>query len=170
MLWLSILLLVVLFAGIAMTVNEGLWSNTVSLLAIWLAGIFATLLGPAAGAWALEQFGKDPQLGWYFLFAGMWLVFFVAVIVIRVLFDRLSRVRLRFIPQLDAAGGPLMGLFVAVMFASFCAYTLDKAPIAAGEWKMSDASEWQKSTFKYLKAPFHNLDKAWDGQNVDFGK
>lgn len=171
MMYLAILLLVIVFAGIAMTVNEGLWSNTVTLLAIWLAGVIATLLGPALGAWALAQFDKEPEFGWYFLFAGMWIVFFVAVNVIRISFDRISRVRVRFIPQLDTFGGPLMGVFVAVMFGSFCAYTLMKAPIAAQAdgWNISQASGWVQSTFQYLEAPFYNLDRAWDGEELNFG-
>ena len=168
MLYLCLMLYIVLFAGIAMTVGEGLWSNTVALLSIWLAGIIAKLVGPALGAWALEQFKSDVSFGWYFLFAGLWLSFAGAVSVIRVLTDRSSRVRLRFIPQLDSIGGPLMGILAAVVFASFCAYTLMKGPIAAGEWKLSDASEWQKSTFQYLQAPFIILDRAWDNKEVDF--
>jgi hypothetical protein len=169
MAYLCLLLFGILFAGIAMTVNEGLWSNTITLLCIWMAGVVATLVGPYLGAWALSQFNKDMTFGWYFLFAGLWLSFFVANLLLRVLFDRTSRLRLRFIPQLDAIGGPLMGIFVAIVFASFCSFTLMKAPLAAGAWKLSEATDWQKSTFQYLETPFHNLDKAWDGEALNFG-
>jgi hypothetical protein len=33
-------------------------------------------------------------------------------------------------------------------------------PIAANEWKLSEASDWQKSTFQYFSTPFNSLGRA----------
>ena len=165
MLYLCILLYAVLFAGIAMTVGEGLWSNTLSLLAIWLAATLAVALGPGLGVWAqVDLFESDISFTWQFIFAGIWLVFFVSILIIRVLFDKASKVRLRFIPQLDAIAGPLMGVFVAIVFASFCTITL-MVPIQAGAWSFKDSGDWQKTTVQYLRAPMLNMLKAWAGED-----
>lgn len=168
MLYLCILLFAVFFAGVAMTIGEGLWSNTVSLIAIWLSTSLALALGPGIGVWAQTQLEKEPEFTWYFVFSGIWLVFFFAAVILRVLFDRLSRVRLRFIPQLEAVAGPLMGAGVALVFTSFCTLTL-MIPIASGAWSGRDAAQWQKSTFEYLGTPMLTIAKGWsDGDH--FGR
>lgn len=170
MLYLCILLFAVLFAGIAMTIGEGLWTNTVSFLAVWLSSSLALLIGPNFGLWMQEQFDKnDPQFTWYFVFAGFWLVFFLAALIIRTLFDRISRVRVRFIPQLEAVCGPLMGLLVAAAFTSFCAVTLWVGPIGARAWNAAEASDWQKTTFEYMTSPMLTMNKAWGGQKATKG-
>ncbi|MCA9238536.1 MAG: hypothetical protein KDA44_23855, partial [Planctomycetales bacterium] len=86
--------------------------------------------------------------------------FFVTVLIIRILSDRWSRHRAKFVPPIEAAAGPLMGLFTAVMFASFSAFTIYSIPIAAGEWKFEDGSGWAQTTFKSGSAPFYTVSKA----------
>ncbi|MAT69612.1 MAG: hypothetical protein CMJ58_08815 [Planctomycetaceae bacterium] len=152
----------VLFAGIAMTVGEGLWSNTVAFLGIWLSSMLGLFFGPSVGLIIQEQLDKEVDFTWYFIFVGMWAVFAVAVLVIRVMFDRISRIRVRFIPQLEAVGGPLMGILVAVVFTSFCTVTLFRGPINAGAWKKSDASGWVESSFQYMLTPMMSIANAWD--------
>jgi len=161
MLYLTILLIFAFFAGVAMTVNEGLWSNTVTLLCIILAGQFAIVGGIPLGLYIIEQADASEETAWCFLFAGVWGVFVVSLTVMRLLVERASRTRVKFVPPLEKAAGPLMGLFVAVMFTSFTAYTLERIPINAGEWKVNDAADWQKTTFTYARAPFHNVVKRF---------
>ncbi len=171
MLYLTILLFFIFFAGVAMTVGEGLWSNTVSLFSILLAGLFGVVLGVPLGNWIVERADASTETTWYFIFGMVWLVFAVSVTVIRLLVDNASRFRLKFIPLLDKIAGPLMGLFVAVMFTSFAAYTLERIPLQAGEWNISEAEDWQKSTFTYARAPFLNIAKifmAAEGADVAF--
>ena len=160
MLWLCVLLFFMFFAGVAMTVGEGLWSNAINLFAVMLAGLSGVAFGYPLGDWAIVEFEKDASFLWYFRFAGVWLVFFVTMMVFRLVAERASKVRMRFLPQLEMIAGPLMGMFVALMFTSVFAWTLLKLPIAANEWKLSDASEWQKSTFQYLSTPFNSLGRA----------
>ena len=157
MFYLMILLCFVFFAGLAMSINEGIWSNTISLLSIMIAGLFALVGGVPLGNWSLEQFEKDQSFAWYFVFAGIWGVFALSIAVICLATERASRTRMRFVPLVEKIGGPLMGLFVAVMFTSFAAYSLERIPIKAGEWKLAEASETQKTFFKYARAPFLNV-------------
>jgi Colicin V production protein len=168
MLYLAILICAVMFAGVAMTVNEGLWNNAISLLSVMLGGLFGIFVGVPAGIMIGERAGATTDNAWYFVFAGVWGVFALSVLIIRLIMDRTSRTRMKFIPLVDKFGGPLIGILVATMFTSFAAYTLDRIPIKAGAWSYSDAGAWEKSVFTYARAPFYNLANAFTaGQGLD---
>lgn len=170
MLYLCILLIFVFFAGVAMTINEGLWSNLVNLISVLFAGTTALFLGIPAGAMALEKSGKDATFTWYFLFAGVWLVFFATSIIIRTLFDRTSRVRVRFIPQIDKALGIVLGLGVAWLFTSLLALTLLKFPIEAGAWDFKSAASWQQTWMVRASTPFNSVAKRiQSSESLDVG-
>lgn len=174
MIYLLVVIGFVFFAGLAMSVNEGLWSNTISLLCILISGLAGVTAGVPLGAMILEKSGKDDSFAWYFIFAGIWGVFVLTLLVLRILTDKASRVRVRFLPLVDKIGGVLMGLLVATMLASFAAYTLVRVPISAGEWKVSDATEGQKSAFAYFQNPFRtvvkNFAQAEDVDSPFYGK
>ena len=86
--YLAIVLLFVFFAGIAMTVNEGLWSNTVSLFCILFASMLAWYWGPTLGAYVVEQAEPSAANEWAFWFASVWGVFFFSVTILRIIADR----------------------------------------------------------------------------------
>jgi uncharacterized membrane protein required for colicin V production len=163
MLWLTILLYCILFAGIAMTVNEGLWSNTISLFCVILAALLAWYWGLVLGKFVIEQMEPDPTKEWAFWFASIWGVFFLSVMILRIMADRLSRVRMKFIPQLELAGGIVMGLGVAIMFTSFAAYSLF-VPLKARVWKAEEAAGWQQQSISTLAAPIYATGKAFYGE------
>ena len=168
MIYLAVLICAVLFAGIAMTVNEGLWSNAIALISVTLGGLFGVFVGVPAGNFLAEQSGKGPTNAWYFVFAGMWGVFTISVLVMRVVADRTSRTKMRFIPLVDKFGGPLVGILVAVMFASFAAYSLDRIPIKAGEWKYADSPGFAQTVFTYVRAPFWNVANSFaNAEHID---
>ncbi len=157
MLYLIVLIGFLFFAGVAMTVGEGLWNNTLLLFSVMLGGLLAVVAGVPLGNWVIVQADADPSYAWYFVFGGMWITFALSVTLIRLATDRLSPVRMKFIPLLDKITGPLMGLFVAVMLTSFAAYTLERVPIKAGEWDLATASDTQKSLLTWARAPFLNV-------------
>ena len=168
MLYLAVLICAVMFAGVAMTVNEGLWNNAINFISIVLGGLFALFVGVPAGNLIAEQAGAGADKHWYFVFAGVWGVFALSVLIIRLLVERTSKTKMKFIPLVDKFGGPLVGILVAVMFTSFAAYTLDRIPIKAGEWKYADAVGWPQTVFKYARAPFYNLANAFAaGEGLD---
>ena len=139
-----------------MTINEGLWSNTITLLLIMVASLIAIIGGVPVGNWGLEQLQKDASFTWYFLFAGIWIVFFFTLAIMRVLTDKISRTRMRFLPVIDAIAGPLMGIFVAILFTSFAAFTL-RLPIGSGVWEKKDITPTQGKVYRYARAPYANL-------------
>ncbi|MCH2113675.1 MAG: CvpA family protein [Pirellulales bacterium] len=161
MLYLTLLLGALLFAGVAMTINEGLWSNTISLLLIMIAGLMALVGGIPLGTWGLAQTGQDVSFTWYYVFASIWVVFYLSLTLMRVVADRVSCTQVRFLPIIDKIAGPLMGAFVAIMFTSFAAFTLWRVPIMAGEWDRAKASETQISAFSYAQTPFYNVAKSF---------
>ncbi len=161
MLYITVMLAFLFFASMAMTVNEGLWNNAIKLFNIILAGLLGIFAGIPLGVWLFDKSGKSEEFSWYFVLAGIWGVFAISVLVFGLATKSASGIRMRFIPLLDKIAGPLMGLMVAVMLTSFTAYTLERVPIQAGEWSLSDASEWQVSTLKYARAPFHNVVKSF---------
>src|SRR4051812_44732192 len=133
--YLCVLIYFVFFAGLAMTVTEGLWSNALTLMAILICGPLAIAAGYPIGLLLQEKIDKPIEQTWYFVFGGVWLVFFFSIMVLRVMLDRMSsRVRMKFVPPLEKIAGPLMGLVVAVMFTSFFTFTLYTIAIRAGEW------------------------------------
>jgi hypothetical protein len=160
---LAYLVCFVFFAAVAMTINEGLWNNAILLLAVVLGGLFGIFVGVPVGNMIAEQAGAKTEQLWYFVFAGVWGVFSLSVLVIRLILDRTSRVRMKFIPLVDKIGGPIIGLIAAIMFTSFVTYTLDRIPIKAGQWSYSEAAGWQKTVFTYGRAPFYNVANAFAG-------
>jgi hypothetical protein len=168
---LCILLGFIFFGGIAMTVNEGFWSNTISFLLICLAGLLAIVGGVPLGQFIIDQAGAGDDKAWHCVFAGVWGVFVLSLTLMRILAEMASRTRVKFVPPLEKAAGPLMGLLVAIMFTSFAAYTMARIPVSAGEWKYSGAAGWEKATFTYASAPFHNVMKRFaeaEGIQSDF--
>jgi len=157
MVYLLVLIGFLFFAGLAMTINEGLWNNTILFLCILMSGLAGVIVGVPAGAMILEQLDKDDSFAWYCVFAGVWGAFALTLLVLRIVADKASGTRVRFFSVVDKIGGMLMSLAVAVMLASFAAYTLLKIPIKAGEWKMQDASASVQSNFQYATSPFHTV-------------
>jgi hypothetical protein len=168
MLYLAILICAVLFAGVAMTVAEGLWNNAINLICVVLGGLFGMFIGVPVGTMIAERADAGTENLWYFVFAGVWGVFALSVLIMRVLVEKASRVKMRFLGPVDKFGGPLVGIMVAIMFASFAAYTLDRIPIKAGAWKYSDGVGFPQTVFTYTRAPFWNLTNALSqGEGID---
>ena len=170
MLYLTVLLGFVFFAGIAMTVNEGVWSNLIAAGAVLAAGVAGMFFGAPLGKFALEKSGTDVSFTWYFLFAGVWLTFFVVIVILRILFDRASKVRVRFIPQIDKFLGPVFGLLVATLFTSLLACTLLYFPVAGEAWNFDDGPEWSRNYMMKAATPFNSIIKRIErAENVDIG-
>jgi hypothetical protein len=151
-----------------MTVNEGLWNNTITVFIIIIAALISIPWGYVlGGAIAVAAQPSDENV-WAFLFAGVWGVFALSATLLRLIADKLSRVRMRFLPQLDKIGGVLMGLVVATMFNSYVAVTLVLLPLDAGVWKVEDGSPRQQKTMSRAAAPIYTaLTKFYGAEFTD---
>ena len=161
MLYLLIALGFMFFAGIAMTVNEGLWNNTISLICVIVSGLVSVTAGVPLGAFIFDKADQSDSSAWYFIFVAVWAVFVITLIILRIFNDKASTVRVRFLPMVDKIGGILMGLLVATMLTSFAANTLLSGPIEAGQWKKSDASDGVRNAFGILCGPFYSVGKTF---------
>jgi hypothetical protein len=161
MLYLIILLAFVFFASVAMCVNEGLWSNTIALISVLLCGLSAILFGVPLGSYVAGLAKASDETLWAFIFGVVWGVFAASILVFRLLAEKASGVRMKFIPQLDMIAGPLMGLLLAIMFTSFTALTLLRIPIKAGQWDLPGAPGWQRDAFQTISAPFYTVVKRY---------
>lgn len=165
---LTLLLSFVFFAGVSMTVNEGLWSNTITVFIIIIAALIAVPWGGIAGIAILAAAQPSEEHAWAFIFAAVWGVFALSATIMRLIADKLSRVRMRFIPQLDKIGGALMGLVVATMFNSFLAVTLVLLPLKWGVWKVEEGSDLQQKAMSRAAAPIYTaLSKFYGGEFAD---
>ena len=57
MLYVFLFLCFLVFGGIAMTIGEGLWNNTLLLFTVTFAALVAVFGGPALGLWGLDMSG-----------------------------------------------------------------------------------------------------------------
>ena len=122
-----LLIFLVLFICVAMTYAEGMWSNAIRLINVVTAALLATnFFAPVAGL--LE--GWSPKTTYVADFVCLWLLFGVALAVLRTFTDQLSRVRVRFPEQVDKAGGAVFALWVGWVFVCFLMMTLHTAPLA----------------------------------------
>lgn len=163
--YLAVLMFAIFFAGFAMTVNEGLWSNAITLFCVMLAGVIAVPGGLALAGYVIAQAQPSPENEWAFKFGSIWGVFFFAVMILRIATDRISRIRMKFVKPLDVAGGILLGLVVSLMLTSFSAMML-YIPFASGVWKTAEAAPWQNQTIQSFANPMFSTILAFHGSDV----
>jgi hypothetical protein len=122
-----LLIVLVLFAFVALLFAEGMWSNAIRLINIVTAALLATnFFEPVARL--LE--GWSPKLTYVADFLALWLLFAAAMAVLRTFTDQVSRVKVRFPEQVDKVGGTLFALWVGWVFVCFLMMTLHTAPLA----------------------------------------
>ena len=161
MFYLAIVLMFVFFAGVAMTINEGLWNNTILLFSIIICGLLSFSIGVPTGASLVEDLEASDDVAWDYVMSDVWLVFVISMSIMRAILNRASGTRVKFFGPVDMVAGPLMGLLAATMFTSFTAYTLAVFPIQSGVWSPADEAEWVITFFNYICAPFFNVIQAF---------
>ena len=123
-----IIFAIVLFAGIAMMVREGMWSNTITLVNIFISGLVAFGFYSAIVVY-LDEDVTSGQHTYWLDFAIVWALFSATMVVCRSLTAALSKTRLRFKYPLDPVGGPLIGFLAAWVLAAFTLATLHMSPM-----------------------------------------
>jgi len=118
---------ILFFAGVAMTVREGLWSNTLTLINILICGLAAFGFYPPIATWLDEQLSG--QYTYVLDFVLVWAIFILGMILCQVLTRMASKTRMRFRHPIDPVGGPLVGAMSAWVLASFATATLYMAPM-----------------------------------------
>jgi uncharacterized membrane protein required for colicin V production len=126
--WYTIFYLIVIFAGTAMTVREGLWSNTLTLISIIISGIVAFGFYSKLVIYFDEQLSNGQHTYWLD-FAVIWGLYLVTMVIVRTLFAAASKTRMRFKHPIDPVGGPIVGFLAAWVLACFTLATFHTAPM-----------------------------------------
>jgi hypothetical protein len=120
--------LIVLFAGTAMMVREGLWSNTISLVNILFSGLVAFGFFSPLVVYLNEEL-TDGQHTYWLDFAVIWALYAAGMVVSRAITGAASKTRMRFKNPIDPIGGPLAALLAAWVLSAFTLATLHTAPM-----------------------------------------
>jgi hypothetical protein len=118
---------IVIFAGLAMMVREGLWSNTIMLVNILISGLVAFGFYSPLVIYLDEL--SDGKHTYWLDFPVIWALFVVAMLICRAFTSAASKTRLRFKNPIDPVGGPLIGLMAAWVLAGFTTATLHMSPM-----------------------------------------
>jgi hypothetical protein len=121
---------IVMFAGVAMMVREGLWSNAIMLVNIIISGLVSFGFYSPLVIYLDEK--TDGEHTYWLDFAVIWALYCAAFVITRTLTASASRTRMRFKNPIDPIGGPLMGLVAAWVLASFTLATLHTSPMPKG--------------------------------------
>ena len=118
---------IVMFAGVAMMVREGLWSNTIMLVNIIISGLVSFGFYLPLVIYLDEK--TDGEHTYWLDFAVIWALYCAAFVITRTLTASASRTRMRFKNPIDPIGGPVMGLVAAWVLAAFTLATLHTSPM-----------------------------------------
>src|SRR3954462_4159924 len=124
----TIIYCIVVFAGLAMTVREGIWSNTLTLINVIISGLVAFGFYSPIVAY-LDEEATSGQHTYWLDFAIIWAVYAVTMIILRSLMAAASKTKLRFKNPIDTYGGPLLGLMAAWVLAAFTLATFHTSPM-----------------------------------------
>jgi hypothetical protein len=115
------------FAGFAMTIREGLWSNTILLINILISGLVAFSYYSPVVTWLDLQL--NGQFTYVLDYVVVWVLFVATMAICRLLTGMSSRTRMRFRHPIEPIASPIMGLLAAWVLSSFTMATLHLAPM-----------------------------------------
>ena len=153
--WYWVFYLVVIFAGLAMTVREGLWSNTITLLSIIISGLVAFGFYSPIVIYLDEM--ADGEHTYWLDFAVIWVLYAATIVICRVATGSASKSRMRFKNPIDPVGGPLVGLIAAWVLAGFTLATLHTSPMPKDAFSGQLVSQTDVESASRIFSP----DAAW---------
>ncbi len=143
-------LLAIIFAIVALSFNKGLWRNMITLVNALFAALLAmNYFEPLAEK--LKGWNDTFDFLWDMLAA--WLIFAFAMLALRIVTDRLTTLKVRFIKPVDLGGGIFFSLWTGWIVACFAAFTLHVSPLPRNAVEASPASS------SFILAP----DRLWLG-------
>ena len=125
--WINILLVLIFFACFASLMGGGLWGNTLTLVNVLTAALLATNYYEPLADYFESQ---DASFTYVWDFLAIWLIFIIAMVVLRAATDYMSTVKVRFFPPVEKVGGILMACWVSWIVVCFATMTLHTAPLA----------------------------------------
>jgi hypothetical protein len=127
MAWILNLCLVIIFlVCLLMSLASGLWGNLIMIFNVILAALIATNYFEPLAGWL------DGQMSSYTFvldFVSIWLIFALAIVILRAITDTLSRVKVRFKKPVELVGGLVCGGIVGWLMICFTLFSLHTAPL-----------------------------------------
>ncbi len=124
---LTLIMCLVLFACVAMLYNDGMWSNAIRLINVITAGLLAMNFFEPLANW-LEQ--MQPSYTYFWDFTVLWGLFIIFSIIFRLLTDRVSQVKVKFLKMADQIGSGVLSLWIGWVMVCFTMVTVHVAPLA----------------------------------------
>lgn len=119
---------IIVFAAFAMTVQQGVWNNMITAIAILIGGVIAFGAHQPVAVMLDEWTGGSYT---YLIdFVVLWMIFTITTGLIKQIAQLLSRNRVNFNEKFDNGFGALVGLGAAFNLASFAMATFHCAPFA----------------------------------------
>lgn len=125
--YISIILGVILLACVASLFNDGLWSNAVRLVNVILSALLAMNYFEPLATWLDSQM---PTFTFVWDFLSLWGLFAIFSIILKLLTDSLSKVKVKFLKIVDQIGGYVFALWIGWVMVCFTAATLHTAPLS----------------------------------------
>jgi hypothetical protein len=125
--YLTLLLLAILFICIGFTIQNGMWGNGVLLVVVVISALIATnYFEPLANK--LQSY--DNSYTYLFDFLAIWMLFALSAVILRVFTDKLSKIKVKFRKPFDQIGGIILGAWVGWVMVCFTLFSLHTAPLA----------------------------------------
>ncbi len=121
------LLFLIFAAAIACLYTEGMWGNGVRLINVVTSALLAVNFFEPTADW-LE--GMMDTYTYMCDFLALWLVFGICMIVFRLITDRLSRVKVRFLKIADQIGSAFFACWIGWVMVCFSLMSLHTAPLS----------------------------------------
>jgi len=123
---LTLLMLVIFAACVGLLYPEGMWSNALRLINVVTAALLAVNYFEPVAYW-LE--GMMPSFTYFWDYIALWGVFAVSMMVFRLITDRVSHVKVRFLILADRIGSGFFAAWVGWVMVCFTMMTLHAAPM-----------------------------------------
>ena len=124
-------LLFVIFVAVAISLyTEGLWGNALRLINVVTAALLATNFYEPLANWIEGVSDMMATFKYLTDFICLWLLFGIAMGVLRGLTDYASKVKVRFHKIVEQVGSGILSCCVAAVMVSFVTMTLHTAPLA----------------------------------------
>ncbi|NQU26144.1 MAG: CvpA family protein [Candidatus Nealsonbacteria bacterium] len=124
--WLTILMLVIFAACVGTLWAEGMWGNAVRLVNVVTAALLATNYFEPVADWLQSN---ATSYTYVCDFLALWGLFVIFMVIFRILTDRLSKVKVRFLKIADTAGSVFFSIWVGWMMVCFTMFSLHVAPL-----------------------------------------
>jgi uncharacterized membrane protein required for colicin V production len=119
--------LVLMVAVFASLMQQGLWGNVLNFFNTVTAALLATNFFEPVASYLTKMV---PSGTMFWDFVSIWLVFSLALLVLKMATDQLSKVKVRFRKPVDMAGGYFFAIWTAYVFLAFTTATLHTAPLS----------------------------------------